>query len=318
MLIVFAGTPEIAATVLLTLLADSTHEVVAVYTQPDRPAGRGRQLHASPVKQLAEAHQIEVVQPHTLRDATTQKQLQQYEADLMVVVAYGLLLPDAVLSMPQHGCWNVHVSLLPRWRGAAPIQRAIEAGDSETGVTIMQMDAGLDTGDILLQQHLEITPTDTAASLHDRLADLGAQALQSTLQQLTAGDLVATQQDNTQVTYAHKLSKAEAALDWGQSAECLARKVRAFSPWPVCTAQLDAHLIRIHQVEMLARSSGGASPGAIVAVSKQGIDVATGRGVLRILRLQLPGAKVLPVADVVNAKADWFRGQCFQLQNADI
>ena len=286
MRIVFAGTPDIAATVLQALVA-SEHDVVAVYTQPDRPAGRGRKLTASPVKQLAQAHDIPVLQPTTLREASSVSTLAHYEADLMVVVAYGLIVPEAMLTMPKYGCWNIHVSLLPRWRGAAPIQRAIEAGDAQTGVTIMQMDAGLDTGDILLQQLCTIDPTDTAASLHDRLADLGADALMQALAQLTQKMLTPTPQSADGVTYAEKLTKSEAEIDWQQPADLIARKVRAFNPWPVAFCNLAGERVRIWQATAIAGKHS--PPGQVIRASKQGVDIATAEGVLRVTELQLPG-----------------------------
>ena len=286
MRIVFAGTPDIAATVLQALVA-SEHEIVAVYTQPDRPAGRGRKLTASPVKQLAQVHDIPVLQPTTLREASSVSTLAQYEADLMVVVAYGLILPEAILTTPKCGCWNIHVSLLPRWRGAAPIQRAIEVGDVQTGVTIMQMDAGLDTGDILLQQTCAIHATDTAASLHDRLADLGANALIQALTQLTQQTLTPTPQSADGVTYAEKLTKSEAEIDWQQPADLIARKVRAFNPWPVAFCNLAGERMRIWQATAI--SGKHPTPGQVISASKQGMDIATAEGVLRVTELQLPG-----------------------------
>ncbi len=308
MRIIFAGTPQIAATVLSALLGASDHQIVAVYTQPDRPAGRGRKLQASPVKQLAQQYGIDVLQPQSLRSPEEQSQLIQYDADLMVVVAYGLILPSEVLAIPRLGCWNVHVSLLPRWRGAAPIQRAIEAGDRQTGVTIMQMDTGLDTGDILLQSAIGIDQYETSGQLHDRLADLGAKALLETLVLAVRGQLASTQQDDVLATYAKKLSKAEAQIDWHQSAQQIERKIRAFSPWPVCFTTLADVTIRIHQAQILSDQCD-AKPGEIIAVSQQGIDVATGQGVIRILVAQFPGAKPLPVRDLVNSKADCFASQ---------
>ena len=302
--ILFAGTPEFAAVTLQALL-DSAHQVVAVYTQPDRPAGRGRKLSASPVKQLAEQHNIPVMQPQTLRDAEAQQALAAWDADLMVVVAYGLILPQAVLDAPRLGCINVHASLLPRWRGAAPIQRAILAGDRETGVTIMQMDAGLDTGDMLHIARCPITPQDTAQTLHDRLAKLGAQALLKTLGQLACGAARPEPQDDSQANYAEKLQKAEARLDWRQPAEQLARQVRAFNPWPVAFTPLSGDTkagenLRVWLAQPLALVAQ-AAPGEVVAESKEGIDVAAGEGVLRITQLQLPGGKPLSAAQFLTA-----------------
>ena len=298
MRIIFAGTPDIAATVLRELI-DAEHDIVAVYTQPDRPAGRGRHLTASPVKTLAMAHDIPIEQPSSLQANETQVRLADYQPDLMVVVAYGLLLPQAVLNVPRLGCWNVHVSLLPRWRGAAPIQRAIEAGDQQTGVSIMQVDVGLDTGPILLQKTCDIASDDTAESLHGRLADLGAQALLQTLHaQQTVGNNPVPQPEQG-VTYAHKLKKAEAGIDWHRDAVELERQVRAFNPWPISTAQLNGQVVRIWQAQALAKLHTHA-PGTIISSGSDGIDVACGRDILRLTHCQLPGKKVLAVRDIVN------------------
>jgi methionyl-tRNA formyltransferase len=297
--IIFAGTPEFAAETLAALLG-SEHRVVAVYTQPDRPAGRGRKLKASPVKALAMEHDIQVRQPVSLKDPEAQKELAQWGADVMVVVAYGLILPQAVIDIPPLGCLNVHASLLPRWRGAAPIQRAILAGDEETGVTIMQMDAGLDTGDMLHKLRCPIEKTDTAQILHDRLAALGAQALLETLPQLADGSLRPEKQDDALANYAAKLDKAEARIDWSQPAESIARLVLAFNPWPVAFTTYKGENLRV----WLAEASAGTSselPGTVVAEDKAGLDVATGEGLLRIQQLQLPGGKPLKTADFLNA-----------------
>ncbi|MDF2690284.1 MAG: methionyl-tRNA formyltransferase [Gammaproteobacteria bacterium] len=300
MKIVFAGTPEIAKTVLQSLI-NSQHELVAVYTQPDRVAGRGRQLTASPVKTLALEHGIAVYQPLSLKDPNAQAELASLKPDLMIVVAYGLILPQAVLDIPRYGCWNVHVSLLPKWRGAAPIQRAIEAGDSETGVSIMQMDAGLDTGDILYQTNCPILPHMTAAELHDKLANLGAAALSETLSLLEQNNLQAKPQACESMSYAKKLSKEEAFIDWNQTAITIARKIWAFNPWPVAQAYINGELVRIWGAEPL---EGGRrlDCGKIIKADKNGIDVACKEGLLRITELQFPGGKVLPIKDLLNSK----------------
>ncbi|WP_406665417.1 methionyl-tRNA formyltransferase [Gallaecimonas sp. GXIMD1310] len=300
--IIFAGTPDFAARHLAALLA-SHHQVVAVYTQPDRPAGRGKKLTASPVKQLAEQHQLPIQQPASLKSPEAQAVLRQYQADVMVVVAYGLILPQAVLDTPRLGCLNVHGSLLPRWRGAAPIQRAIWAGDSETGVTIMQMDKGLDTGAMLHKAALPITADDTSASLYNKLAELGPEALLYTLDRLT--QLTAQPQDDSLANYAQKLSKEEARIDWQLGAAQLERCVRAFNPWPVSFFEHQQQAIKVWAASCLPATSQ-ARPGTIIASSKAGIDVATGDGVLRISQLQLPGKKAMAAADVLNARQEWF------------
>jgi methionyl-tRNA formyltransferase len=297
--ILFAGTPEFAAESLAALL-DSEHRVVAVYTQPDRPAGRGRKLKASPVKALALDHNLPVRQPASLKNPEAQQELATWGADVMVVVAYGLILPQAVIDIPRLGCLNVHASLLPRWRGAAPIQRAILAGDGETGVTIMQMDAGLDTGDMLLKRQCPIEKTDTAQILHDRLATLGAQALLETLPRLANGSLQAEKQDDAQANYAAKLDKAEARIDWSRPAEAIARQVLAFNPWPVAFTTYEGENLRIWLAEAAAGTSSE-PPGTVVAEDKTGLDVTTGEGLLRIQQLQLPGGKSLKTADFLNA-----------------
>ena len=302
MKIVFAGTPEFAVSSLR--VAARHHEVVAVYTQPDRPAGRGRGLMPSPVKLEAIARGIPVFQPEHLKTAEAQQQLRDLQPDLMVVVAYGLILPKAVLSIPTHGCWNVHASLLPRWRGAAPIQRAIQAGDSESGVCLMQMEAGLDTGPVLLKQHLAIGPHDTGGQLHDRLAELGAQVLSDGLGLLRAGiKPIAQPQPEAGVTYAHKLDKAEARLDWAQDAQALERTVRAFNPWPIAEAQLAGERVRIHGAVALPDNQGKA-PGTLLAAAREGIDIACGQGALRLRVLQREGGKAITAADYLNARRD--------------
>lgn len=302
MKIVFAGTPEFAVP---SLRAAARHnEVVAVYTQPDRPAGRGRGLSVSPVKLEALKRGIPVLQPQSLRDPGTQAALRALAPDLMVVVAYGLILHRAVLEIPRHGCWNVHASLLPRWRGAAPIQRAIEAGDNQSGVCLMQMDAGLDTGPVILRQTTPIKETDTAGLLHDRLAELGAQVLADGLGLLRAGirPIPAPQPDEG-VTYAHKLDKAEARLDWSQPAVVLARKVRAFMPWPIAEATVAGERLRIHGALALDLDHQ-AAPGTLLAASRQGLDMACGIGALRLRVVQREGGKAITAADYLNARRD--------------
>ncbi|MCF3495760.1 MULTISPECIES: methionyl-tRNA formyltransferase [Stenotrophomonas maltophilia group] len=302
MRIVFAGTPEFAVSSLRA--AARHHEVVAVYTQPDRPAGRGRGLAPSPVKLEAVARGIPVYQPESLKDEAAQQQLRDLQPDLMVVVAYGLILPKAVLAIPTHGCWNVHASLLPRWRGAAPIQRAIQAGDAKTGVCLMQMEAGLDTGPVLLHQELPIAATDTGGQLHDKLAELGAQVLSDGLGLLRAGiKPIARPQPEQGVTYAHKLDKAEARLDWAQRADVLARTVRAFNPWPIAEATLAGERVRIHGAVALDAAHGQA-PGTVLAASRDGIDIACGQGALRLRTLQREGGKAITAADYLNARRD--------------
>lgn len=305
--VVFAGTPAFALPGLRACL-DSRTEVCAVYTQPNRPAGRGRALSPSPVKQAAIAAGIPVEQPPTLKDADVQQRLRRYAPDLMIVIAYGLILPRAVLSIPRLGCWNVHASLLPRWRGAAPIQRAILAGDTETGVCLMRMQAGLDTGPVLLEQRTPIMCDDTGGTLHDRLAKLGADVLREGLRRALRGEsLIETPQPETGITYAHKFDKSEARLDFHGSAMELERKVRAFNPWPVAEAELAGERLRIWSAE--ARDSGlgtrdSVKPGEIVAASKDGIDVACGDGVIRILKLQRAGGRAISTMDYLNVRPE--------------
>jgi methionyl-tRNA formyltransferase len=296
MKIIFAGTPQFAASALAALLQE--HQVVAVLTQPDRPSGRGMQLTASPVKQLAQEHGLPVLQPATLRTAEIQQQLAALDAEVMVVAAYGLILPKAVLDIPRYGCLNIHASLLPRWRGAAPIQRAILAGDAETGITIMQMDVGLDTGDMLLRVACPITPTDTGATLHDRLAGLGAGCILDALQQLHEGRLNPVRQDETAATYAAKLLKSEGQIDWKLDAGQIERAVRAFNPFPVCHATFGDAVIKIWQASVVAQQG---EPGEVLDADKQGITVACGDGALRLEVLQRPGGKAQPAVQFMQA-----------------
>ncbi|WP_300005382.1 methionyl-tRNA formyltransferase [uncultured Cedecea sp.] len=302
--IIFAGTPDFAARHLDALLS-CEHQIVGVFTQPDRPAGRGKKLMPSPVKVLAETHNIPVFQPASLRQAENQQQVADLNADIMVVVAYGLILPKAVLDMPRLGCINVHGSLLPRWRGAAPIQRSLWAGDSETGVTIMQMDVGLDTGAMLHKLACAIEAEDTSATLYDKLAGLGPQGLLETLQQLARGTAQPEIQDDSLATYAEKLSKEEARIDWSLSAEQLERCIRAFNPWPMSWLEIDSQPLKIWSASVIATPTD-AQPGTILSVSKQGIQVATGEGILNLESLQPAGKKAMTAQDLLNSRREWF------------
>ena len=301
--IIFAGTPDFAARHLDALLA-SEHQVIGVFTQPDRPAGRGNKLTPGPVKTLALAHDIPVFQPKSLRPEENQQLVADLQADVMVVVAYGLILPRAVLDMPRLGCINVHGSLLPRWRGAAPIQRALWAGDSETGVTIMQMDVGLDTGDMLHKLACPITPQDTSATLYDSLAQLGPQGLLDTLTLLNTQQASPEKQDEALASYAEKLSKEEARLDWRLPAEQLERCIRAFNPWPMSFFTIDDQPVKVWQATVLPHRD--LAPGEIIAADKQGIQVATAEGVLNLVQLQPAGKKPMSAQDLLNSRREWF------------
>ncbi|MCK5001410.1 MAG: methionyl-tRNA formyltransferase [Gammaproteobacteria bacterium] len=301
--IIYAGTPDFAVAPLEALIA-AGYDVVAVYTQPDRPAGRGREPRPSPVKQKAVEHRIPVFQPESLKSEVDQKALRELKPDLMVVTAYGLLLPQAVLDIPRLGCINVHASLLPRWRGAAPIQRAILAGDDKTGITIMQMDKGLDTGDMLAMQKCEIKIDDTGSSLHDRLMAMGAETLLNMLPDFIAGEITPQKQDDALANYASKLSKQEAEIDWSLSATQIHYSVRAFNAWPVAFTHWQKKnkqdVLRVWQSEVLSTTSNAVA-GTVLNCGKNGIDVATGDGVLRLLQVQLSGKKAMAAADFANA-----------------
>lgn len=300
--LVFAGTPAFAVPCLAALIA-AGHHLIAVYTQPDRPAGRGRKLQQSPVKALALQHRLPVRQPESLkRDPRARAELKALGADLMVVVAYGLILPTSVLEAPRLGCINVHASLLPRWRGAAPIQRAVLAGDAVSGVCVMRMEAGLDTGPVYLCRELALAADETGGSLHDRLAALGAETLLEALPGIADGALVPKPQDPTRATYAHKLDKAEARIDWSRSALEIERQVRAFNPWPVAQTSLNGEILRIWSARAVEGPGTGAVPGLVVAAGRSEILVATGRGLLAITRLQPPGKRPMESADFLNAR----------------
>ncbi|TPG52558.1 methionyl-tRNA formyltransferase [Ewingella americana] len=304
MRIIFAGTPDFAARHLDALLA-SGHQVVGVFTQPDRPAGRGNKLTPSPVKVLAAAHDIPVFQPKSLRPAESQQLVAELKADIMVVVAYGLILPQAVLDMPKLGCINVHGSLLPRWRGAAPIQRALWAGDSHTGITIMQMDIGLDTGDMLHKIVCAIEPEDTSANLYHKLAELGPIGMLTTLEQLATGSAHAEAQNEALVTYAEKLSKEEARLDWSLPASQLERCIRAFNPWPMSYFLIDDQPVKVWQATVI-NEQPQVQPGTLITATKGGIQIATSEGILNILQLQPAGKKAMSAQDILNSRREWF------------
>lgn len=307
MRIVFAGTPRFAVPTLEALLA-SGRDVVGVYTQPDRPAGRGRQLQAPPVKILAGEHGLAVFQPETLRDPAAQATLAALTPDLMVVIAYGLLLPQAVLDLPRLGCVNLHASLLPRWRGAAPIQRAILAGDTDTGITLMQMEAGLDTGAMLMRRSCPIDPHETAGELHDRLAQLAAEVITQALPSLAEARLIPEPQPAAGVTYAAKLDKAEAWIDWHQSALVIERQIRAFNPWPVAQTRLGDQVLRIWRARPEPHRPQTAAPGTVVQADRTGVAVATGEGCLWLEQAQLPGGRPLPAVELARGRA--LQGVC--------
>nr|WP_247605383.1 methionyl-tRNA formyltransferase [Providencia rettgeri] len=304
MKIIFAGTPDFAAKHLAALLG-TRHQIVGVLTRHDKPAGRGKKLTPSPVKVLAEENQLPVFQPISLRDSENQQWIKNQNADLMIVVAYGLILPQAVLDIPRLGCLNVHGSLLPRWRGAAPIQRSIWAGDTETGVTIMQMDAGLDTGDMLYKAICPISTSDTSASLYDKLAITGPEALIHTVEMLSAGQCVAEKQDDSLANYAEKLSKEEARINWQDDAVHIERCIRAFNPWPMSYFMVEDQLIKVWQAEVFA-DEHDKQPGTIISADKKGICIATGNGILNITQLQPPGKKAMSAQDILNSRREWF------------
>ena len=302
--IIFAGTPDFAAQHLRALLDAQCH-VVAVYTQPDRRAGRGKKLMMSAVKQLALDNNIAVYQPENFKQHDTRNEFAALNADLMVVVAYGLILPSAILELPRLGCLNVHGSLLPRWRGAAPIQRAIWAGDAQTGVTIMQMDAGLDTGSMLSKVICPISAQESSASLYEKLAKQAPQALIETIEKLVKGEISPEKQDDSLATYAKKLSKDEALINWSDDAQFIERCVRAFNPWPMSYFQLAGNAIKVHQVSVLDIETD-ALPGTILMAYKTGIQVATGKGILNLEVIQLAGKKAMPVQDILNSRRELF------------
>jgi methionyl-tRNA formyltransferase len=300
--IIFAGTPDFAATHLQALIRQ--HDIVAVYTQPDRPAGRGKKLAASPVKLLAAQNNLDIYQPQSLKDAEQQAILARLQADIMVVVAYGLILPQVILDTPRLGCINVHGSILPRWRGAAPIQRAVEAGDNETGITIMQMDAGLDTGAMLTITRCTIDANETSGSLYNKLAALGGPALLGTLDKIEAGTAVATAQNNDQSTYAKKIDKIEALINWSESAAMIDRRIRAFNPFPAAYTEIGGQRVKIWGAQVASEQQ--ASPGQILAADNNGLLVACGQGCLLLTEIQLAGKSRMPVSEILRSRAELF------------
>jgi|TARA_R100001244_G_scaffold132393_1_gene108835 methionyl-tRNA formyltransferase len=299
--IIFAGTPDFAARHLQALI-QSEHQIVGVYSQPDRPAGRGKKLKASEVKELALEHNLPVFQPQSLKNDEALAELTSLNADIMIVVAYGLILPKAILEAPRLGCLNVHGSILPRWRGAAPIQRAIWAGDEQTGVTIMQMDEGLDTGDMLHISRCPISTTETSASLYTKLAELGPDALIETINKLANGEITPEPQNDELANYAKKLSKEEADIDWSMSALQIERNIRSFNPWPMCFTQMGGQTVKIHQAQVMLQSG---DPGQILSSDKNGVVVACGEHALCITQLQPQGKKPMAINDFLNGRSDW-------------
>lgn len=311
MRVIFAGTPEFAATHLLSLINDDAQEVVAVYTQPDRPAGRGKKLTSSPVKLLALHYGIPIYQPSSLNNETALSDLAALKADIMIVVAYGLLLPQSVLSIPCYGCINVHASVLPKWRGAAPIQRAIENGDQASGITVIQMDAGLDTGAMLSVSHCNLDENETSASLHNKLALLGSDSLASTLKKIQDQTAVGIAQDSDFSSYANKIKKSEALINWSESAHVIERKVRAYNPFPVSFSMLDGLRIKIWSATVQNKEGSG-EIGEIISATARGLEIKCGQYCLLVHELQLPGKARMTVSEVLKSKALFFsRGKIF-------
>jgi len=303
--IIFAGTPDFAASHLQSIIDDNSHQIVAAYTQPDRPAGRGKKLSSSPVKKLAEAHNIQVFQPVSLKEGGQKEIMARLQADLMVVVAYGLILPQAILNTPRLGCINVHGSILPRWRGAAPIQRAIEAGDAKGGVTIMQMDSGLDTGSILSTAQCSISDSETSGTLYNRLAVLGSSSLANILAKLEAGNAVSIEQDDTQSTYASKIDKSEAQINWSLSATNIDRCIRAFNPSPTAFSLIDGQRFKVWDAVIVADHSEVAA-GQIVSFDSVGLLVGCGQDALLLKEIQLAGKPRMPIGELMKSRSELF------------